>query len=185
MRQIVFLGSRADVLSMFGVETDSPLAPLILWDVAHAASRLARRSRCCGDASDTSYLQRDYFASSSRGSLRLKTGDRMVFRKHSPLLAEQDSGLDAWTFGIPVGSGGCDAAQCRRRAHSRIEHREEGNSLCAVVRARTSTISTGYGSSGKTSPRHRSRSARRRIVLRRRRSIRIFASFTTRVFFPE
>lgn len=85
---------------MFGIETDSPLAPLILWDVAHAIET-GGTITMLGDASASRYLQRDYFATSFEVVETEEGG--IVFRKHSPLLAEQDSGLEAWTFGIPVG----------------------------------------------------------------------------------
>ncbi|MFC5430235.1 hypothetical protein ACFPTO_15705 [Paraburkholderia denitrificans] len=85
---------------MYGVESDTLLAPLILWDVAHAIE-LGATITMLGDASPFKYLQRDYFATSFEA---VGTADGGVaFRKHSPLLAEHDSGLEAWTFGIPVG----------------------------------------------------------------------------------
>ncbi|WP_296657790.1 hypothetical protein [Paraburkholderia sp.] len=85
---------------MYGVETDSLLAPLILWDVAHAIE-VGATITMLGDASPSRYLQRDYFAASFEAVGSADGG--IVFRKHSPLLAERDSGLEAWTFGIPVG----------------------------------------------------------------------------------
>ncbi|MBJ9753712.1 hypothetical protein [Burkholderia cepacia] len=85
---------------MYGLETDSPLAPLILWDVAHTIE-IGATITMLGDASASSYLRREYFAASFKAVESVDGG--VVFEKHAPLLAEQDSGLDAWTFGIPVG----------------------------------------------------------------------------------
>jgi hypothetical protein len=89
-----------DRLLLYGVETDSPLAPLILWDVVHAAA-IDTTISILGNGGDTSYLQRDYF----KDSLRLveQSSGKLVFRKTGEFLAEQEHGLDAWTFGIPVG----------------------------------------------------------------------------------
>ncbi|KVH43886.1 hypothetical protein [Burkholderia diffusa] len=85
---------------MYGIETDSPLAPLVLWDVAHAID-IGATITMLGDASPSRYLQREYFAASFEV---IEGADGcMVFRKHAPLPAERDAGLDAWTFGIPVG----------------------------------------------------------------------------------
>lgn len=84
----------------FGLETDSPLAPLILWDIVHAAP-VNTTFTVAGNGRDTSYLLRDYY----HDSLQLieQGHGKLIFRKTRPFLAEQGDGLDAWTFGIPVG----------------------------------------------------------------------------------
>lgn len=95
-----FSWAKGQDLILYGLETDSPLAPLILWDLAHAAE-VGSTITQLGDLHANSYLERSYYA----GALELveKAQGRRVFRKVAPLLAEQDSGLDAWTFGIPTG----------------------------------------------------------------------------------
>lgn len=87
-------------LVLYGLETDSPLAPLILWDLAHAAavgSRLVVR----GESLRPTYLERSYFATGL--VLEGSDDDQLVFRKTAALPAERDAGLDRWSFCIPVG----------------------------------------------------------------------------------
>lgn len=91
---------KAPHVVVYGLTTDSPLAPLILWDIAHAAEVGAVIS-LLGDAPSSSYLTRAYFKEGLE--LSQNTGDGTVFRKYAPLPAELDAGVDAWTFGIPVG----------------------------------------------------------------------------------
>lgn len=85
-----------------GVETDSPLAPLWLWDLAHACP-VGSTLTFTGDDTNKAWLRRRYFAD----SLKIESADQdsIVFRKTTPLLAEADVGLDAWSFCIPVGPG--------------------------------------------------------------------------------
>ena len=83
-----------------GLATDSPLAPLMFWDIAHAAA-VGSLITVMGDPPATTYLSRDYFASGLEVSER--AGDRITFKKYAPLPAGLDAGVDAWTFGIPVG----------------------------------------------------------------------------------
>jgi hypothetical protein len=87
-------------LVFYGVESDSPLAPLLFWDAAHSLS-LGRSITVMGDVVEASYLERDYF----RGSFVVEQKDVQgtVLRKIAALPAEQDTGLERWTFGIPVG----------------------------------------------------------------------------------
>lgn len=87
-------------LVLYGVETDSPLAPLILWDLVHAMP-VDGTLTLLGDTASVSYIERSYF----KNALQLVESApmRKVFRKVKPLPAEADEGLDAWTFGIPVG----------------------------------------------------------------------------------
>ncbi|GKR23696.1 hypothetical protein [Aeromonas caviae] len=90
----------AQSLVVYGLESDSPLAPLILWDLAHAAP-VGSTITLMGDHGPHSYLQRSYYAAAL--PLVYQNGDVRTFNKTAPLPAEADSGLDAWTFGIPVG----------------------------------------------------------------------------------
>lgn len=91
---------KAPQLVLFGLETDSPLAPLILWDLAHAAE-IGSTITVMGNGLGSSYLQRAYFAEGLH--LAEASAHKLVFEKVAPLGAERDAGLDAWTFGIPVG----------------------------------------------------------------------------------
>lgn len=93
---------KAEALHFHGIESDSPLAPLWLWDIAHACP-VGSTLTFSGDNVDRAWLRRRYFAQSLRvASLE---GDRIVFRKTAPLPAECDHGLDRWSFCIPVGPG--------------------------------------------------------------------------------
>ena len=85
-----------------GVETDSPLAPLWLWDLAHACP-VGSTLTFTGDDTNKAWLRRGYFAD----SLKIESADQdsIVFRKTAPLLAEENAGLDDWSFCIPVGPG--------------------------------------------------------------------------------
>lgn len=87
-------------LIFLNVETDSPLAPLVLWDAVHA-SCVDCTITLVGETSQESFLEQAYF----NGSLKVMSRDKesITFRKVAPLRAEQDRGLDHWTFGIPVG----------------------------------------------------------------------------------
>ncbi|WJF90820.1 hypothetical protein QS306_03905 [Paraburkholderia bonniea] len=107
----------------YGLETDSPLAPLILWDIAHALKEGGLIS-VYNDAISESYLLRDYF----RLGLEIveQSASGIVFRKFAPLAAERDSGLDSWTFGIPVGPEDATLlnAVVKRILELDIEHKE-------------------------------------------------------------
>lgn len=83
-----------------GLEADSSLAPLIFWDAAHALP-VGRRITVLHESRKILYLEQDYY----RDSLIVESKDasKTVFIKKRPLPAEKDSGLDRWTFGIPVG----------------------------------------------------------------------------------
>jgi hypothetical protein len=91
---------KAKELVLYGLENDSPLAPLILWDVAHAAA-IGSRIIVMANAIEQSYLQRAYFAEGLK--VVESAPQKLVFEKIAMLGAERDAGLDAWTFGIPVG----------------------------------------------------------------------------------
>jgi hypothetical protein len=90
--------SSSDIL-FYGVQTDSPLAPLILWDAAHALP-VGKTITIIEDVASSNYLDKEYFI----GSFSVeRVENRAVYTKIAPLVAEKDSGLDDWTFGIPVG----------------------------------------------------------------------------------
>ncbi|TDQ92427.1 hypothetical protein [Paraburkholderia silvatlantica] len=84
----------------YGLETDSPFAPLILWDIAHSME-IGSTITMVGDPGNAAYLSRAYFSGAFNqvGG----TAGHVVWKKEARLPAEQDVGLDAWTFGIPVG----------------------------------------------------------------------------------
>lgn len=89
-----------DHLVFFGLETDTPLAPIILWDCAHAAA-IGSRITLIADIQPQSFLERSYF-SKSFNLLKNADGSK-TFIKISQLPAEVDKGLHQWSFGIPVG----------------------------------------------------------------------------------
>ncbi|MBD8495219.1 hypothetical protein IFR09_23740 [Pseudomonas syringae] len=84
----------------YGVQGDSPLAPLLLWDAAHFL-RVGETITLIEDTPVESYLDREYYS----GSLETIARDAVsvTYRKVAKLLAEADDDLDGWTFGIPVG----------------------------------------------------------------------------------
>lgn len=95
--RVNWIGQRDVVLCH--IEQDSPLAPLIIWDVAHSLE--IGRLLTFVSHSAGSYLDRDYFSDSFK-----KISDTpLVYKKMSKLRAEVGSDLDSWTFGIPVGGG--------------------------------------------------------------------------------
>lgn len=96
-----FLDFNANSIVFYGIESDSPLAPLILWDAAHALP-VGGRIGMAADYVETPFLAREYFA---HGLVAQQVGADGIrwFTKTAQLPAEADAGLDAWTFGIPVG----------------------------------------------------------------------------------
>lgn len=89
-----------DDLTLYGVEADSPLAPLLIWDAAHflpVGKTITMSAMLTGDC----YIERDYF----RGAFEIEHcgSGQIRFRKVGQLRAETCDGLDRWTFGIPVG----------------------------------------------------------------------------------
>jgi hypothetical protein len=95
-----FIGDKNRQLVFYGIETDSPLAPLILWDAAHELP-VDGTMLLAGDHAATSYLERAYFRSGF--VVERKDAKGTLFRKIAPMLAEQDSGLNRWSFCIPTG----------------------------------------------------------------------------------
>ncbi|PXW29602.1 hypothetical protein [Paraburkholderia caballeronis] len=87
-------------LVFVGIEADSPLAPLIFWDAAHALE-VGRAITLLGESGHTRYLLQAYYSDSFAVEVRDET--RIVLRKVKPLPVEVDAGLDRWSFGIPVG----------------------------------------------------------------------------------
>ncbi|MGM9559676.1 hypothetical protein [Anaerovibrio slackiae] len=85
------------------IAEDSEFAPLILWDSAHSMN-IGESVTIIGDAS---YYQKEYFVKSFL--IMDRSEDYTTFKKISELPAEQDAGLDDWTFGIPVGPGDATA----------------------------------------------------------------------------
>lgn len=85
-----------------GIENDSPLASLILWDAAHQLQNGARMT-ILDNSGRHSYLERDYFQIGLK--VEHKDDHQIVFCKTAPLPAQLDSGLERWSFCIPTGSG--------------------------------------------------------------------------------
>ena len=85
----------------YALENDSPVAPIILWDIVHTMP-IGCTISMLGEGNGALYLGKDYF----KGSMRTLECDNLggvVFEKIKKLPAEQDAGMDKWTFGIPVG----------------------------------------------------------------------------------
>ncbi|OWP52970.1 hypothetical protein [Pseudomonas nitroreducens] len=82
------------------VQSDSPLAPLLLWDAVHFLEQ-GNTLTLIEDAPMESYLDRDYF----KGALTCieRSPTRVTYRKTASLPAQSDDDLDSWTFGLPVG----------------------------------------------------------------------------------
>jgi hypothetical protein len=80
------------------IEEDSPLAHLLMWDIAHALPIgmsivvLSDREEC--------FFDREYFRASLH---KTRESGCTRFQKIAALLAERDRGLQRWSFGIPVG----------------------------------------------------------------------------------
>lgn len=86
-----------------GVVSDTPLSPIILWDMAHAAC-VGSRFGFAGDADAEPLLTREYFQAAFASLGKDDQGIRW-FEKIAQLDAEIESGLNEWTFGIPTGGG--------------------------------------------------------------------------------
>jgi hypothetical protein len=97
-----FLNFPKGDLVFFGIENDSPLAALILWDAAHQLP-IGASITLQHDFVQQSYLERDYFQPAF--SIEHRDEQQLVLRKTAALLAEQDAGLDRWSFCIPTGPG--------------------------------------------------------------------------------
>ena len=89
-------------VAFYALETDTMLAPLLLWDAAHALP-VGGAITMAGDPGVRPYLARAYF----QGALEVEASGaaQTTFRKTGLLPAELDRGLAQWTFGIPTGPG--------------------------------------------------------------------------------
>ncbi|MNJ24669.1 hypothetical protein D3C77_190930 [compost metagenome] len=86
-------------LVLWGIQTDSALAPLILWDLAHAAPVGAVIELVESIGIDC-YFMREYF----QGAMILEdTADGYRRYRKASLLDAEHGSLDEWTFGIPAG----------------------------------------------------------------------------------
>ncbi len=86
----------------YGVQSDSPLAPLLLWDAAHFLN-VGEKITVIEDTPVGCYLDRDYFTKSLIAVERSATS--VTYEKRSKLAAEADDDLDSWSFCLPVGPG--------------------------------------------------------------------------------
>ncbi|MBP5107310.1 hypothetical protein [Pseudomonas protegens] len=84
----------------FGIQSDSPLAPLLLWDAAHFLP-VGQKLTVIEDSPIACYLDREYFRTCLTPVERSAT--KVTYEKVAKLPAEADDDLDSWTFGIPVG----------------------------------------------------------------------------------
>lgn len=85
----------------YGVQSDSPLAPLLLWDAAHFLA-VGQKLTVIEDTPSECYLDREYFKASLVPVSR--TATMVTYEKVDKLSAEEaGDDLDSWTFGIPVG----------------------------------------------------------------------------------
>lgn len=84
----------------YGLQSDTPLAHLFLWDGAHFLA-VGQRITVIEDSMFESFLDREYFKQGLEVVERSKTS--ITYQKVAKLPAEVDDDLDAWTFGIPVG----------------------------------------------------------------------------------
>ncbi|MBN4177652.1 hypothetical protein ALP76_03116 [Pseudomonas savastanoi pv. glycinea] len=86
----------------YGVQSDSPLAPLLLWDGPHFLN-VGEKITVIEDTEFECYLDREYFA----GSLKVieRSATSVTYKKVARLAAESDDDLDGWSFCLPVGPG--------------------------------------------------------------------------------
>ena len=91
-----------DTVCTYGLESDTVLAPLLLWDLAHRLP-VGGTLTTAGATGGQPYLAREYY----RGGLAVESRgpSHTTFRKVAPLTAEADRGLTGWTFGVPTGPG--------------------------------------------------------------------------------
>lgn len=96
-----FINTYKGNIICYYLETDSPIAPLIFWDLAHTLN--IGDSLIVYDLNQGFYLERDYY----RDSFKIDSKGKhcKVFTKINLLAAEKNTGLDDWTFGIPTGPG--------------------------------------------------------------------------------
>lgn len=85
-------------VTFHGIEADTPLAPLMVWDAAHSLP-VGGVLRFTGNLSSQHLLSLDYYQGSFKRTDRPGVAE---FKKLAQLDAEK-SDLDSWTFGLPVG----------------------------------------------------------------------------------
>lgn len=95
-----FINTFKGNIVFYSLEGDSPLAPLILWDVAHTLE-IGNTITMLGDFCEKYYYEKEYYKESLEIVERAK--GKVVFKKNKELIAEKNKGLEDWTFGIPVG----------------------------------------------------------------------------------
>ena len=86
----------------YGLESDSPIAPIIFWDIAHTLS-IGKSLTIFGDRIDKHYYEREYYKDCFNIIKLDKYNVKYIKIKELP--AEKCRGLDDWTFGIPTGPG--------------------------------------------------------------------------------
>ncbi|MGP5894709.1 hypothetical protein ACTXY8_28095 [Pseudomonas aeruginosa] len=86
--------------ALYGLQSDSPLAPLLMWDAAHFLA-VGQHLTVIEDSPMACYLDREYFRSGL--VVESRTATEITYKKVAKLAAETDDDLDSWTFGIPVG----------------------------------------------------------------------------------
>lgn len=84
----------------YGIQSDSPLAPLFLWDAAHFL-KVGEQITVIEDTKIACFLDREYFKPALECTTRI--GNKVAYKKVAKLPAEADDDLDSWTFGLPVG----------------------------------------------------------------------------------
>jgi len=89
-----------NAICFYGVQSDSPLAPLLLWDAVHFME-VGQKITLVEDSPIDSYLDRAYFCQGMKTLSR--TAIEVTYEKTAKFPAEGDDDLDSWTFGIPVG----------------------------------------------------------------------------------
>lgn len=97
-----FINSFDGDVVFYGIEVDSPIAPTILWDVAHTLS-IGNTITMIGGGGGEHYYEKEYY--NSCFTIQQKDKSRIVFKKIKQLPAEESKGLDDWSFGIPTGPG--------------------------------------------------------------------------------
>lgn len=85
-------------VTLHGIEADTPMAPLIVWDIAHALP-VGGRLLFTGNMTQEHILDLDYYRLAFH---RTDYAGTTEYLKIAGLDAEKSS-LDEWTFGIPVG----------------------------------------------------------------------------------
>ncbi len=90
----------------YGTEWDSPLSPLLVWDVAHNMP-VGSTITVLGGGEEDCFLTRSYFRDAFECAPLKDDGAEggLVFTKINSLPVEEAAGLERWSFCIPVGPG--------------------------------------------------------------------------------